>query len=139
MDVLLSLLVEGQDLWGSVLDLARENRVSPVDECEMRFSHRLGGGGADGPYYRGELVDPVLAAILETVEASCLESLEHLSICLLGLPVASWVSYRGETEPCAQLFVVCPEEATGELRAIFGDDAVGHSKAVGYAPDEFDS
>ena len=122
-----------------MLDLARENRLSPVDERERCFSHRLGGGGADGPQYRGELVDPVLAAVLETVEASRLESSEHLSVCSLGLSVASWMSYRGKTKPCAQLITVCPEEAAGELRAVVGDDTVEHSKEAGYALDELDS
>ena len=64
-----------------------------LDECERSFSHRFGGGGADGPQYRGKLVDPVLAAVLEMVKASRLESLENLGVCSLGFFVASWMSY----------------------------------------------
>ena len=115
VDVLLRVLVEGQDPWGSMLDFSGEDRLNSIDEFEGCFSHGLGGSGADGPQHRGVLIDPVLAAVLKAVEASCLESFDHLSICSLGLSVASWMSYLGKTKPCAQLLAVCPEEATGEL------------------------
>ena len=47
------------------------------------------------------------------------------------------MSDRGEAEFDAHLFAVSPEDATGELRAIVGDDAVRHSEAADQASDKF--
>ena len=76
-------------------DLAWEDGFSTIDEGERRLTGGLCWRGADGPEHRGELIDPVLAAGLEAVEAPCLEAFEHLSVGSLSLPVASWVSHRG--------------------------------------------
>ena len=47
------------------------------------------------------------------------------------------MSDRGEAELDAHIFAVSPEDATGELRAIVGDDAVRHSEAADQPFDEF--
>ena len=42
-------LIEGQDPWGPVLELSREDRVCPIDEEEGSFAGRLGRCRADRP------------------------------------------------------------------------------------------
>ena len=77
------------------------------------------------------------SAGLEAVEASRLEALEYLGVGSLRLPVASWVSHRGVGDLGAKAAAVGLEGAAGELRAVVGDDAVGHAKAADQPPDEF--
>ena len=98
-----------------MLDLCGENRFSPVDEGKWCFTSWLGGVGVDGPEDRWKLVDPTFAIPLEAVEASCLEALEYLCICSLGLAIALGMSYRGETKFGIKGFAVGPQETAGEL------------------------
>ena len=115
MELFLVVLVESKDPWGPVLDLGGEDCFSAIDEGERRFSSGLRGSGADGPEHRWELFNPVLAVGLEAIEASCLAALEHFGVRSLSLPVASWMSHRGEAEPGAKTLAVGPEDAAGEL------------------------
>ena len=49
------------------------------------------------------------------------------------------MSYRGKTKLGTKGFTVGPEETTGELRAVVGDDAIGYAKTADDAPDELNS
>ena len=98
MEVFLIVLVEGKDPCGSMLDLCGEDCFSSIHEGKWRLTSGLRGVCADGPEHRREFVYPALAVALEAIEASCLEALQDLSICSLGLAVALWVSHRGEAE-----------------------------------------
>ena len=73
------------------------------------------------------------------VEASRLEHLEYFSVCSLGLAIALGMSYRGETNLGTKGFTVGPEETTGELRAVVGDDVIWNAKTADHAPDKLDS
>ena len=75
----------------------------------------------------------------DAVEVSCLEALEYLCICSLGLAIALGMCDRSETKFGAKAFTVGPEETAGELRAVVSDDAVWYAKTADDAPDEFDS
>ena len=75
--------------------------------------------------------------LLEFVEAPCLEALEDLGVCSLGLTVAARVSNRGVVDRRAEVGAVELEQATGELRAIVSDDAVGYAEAANQALDNF--
>ena len=103
----------------------------------MVFRQWVCRGRADGPQHCLEFVDPLLAMLLEFVEAPCLEALEDLGVCSLGLTVAVWVSNGGITDLRAHVGIVGVEQAAGELRAIVGDDAVRHAEAANQALDEF--
>ena len=109
------VLVEGKDPCGSMLDLCGEDCFSSIHEGKWRLTSGLRGVRADGPEYGREFVYPALAVALQAIEASCLEALEDLSICSLGLAVALWVSHRGEAELGAEALAVGPEDAAGEL------------------------
>ena len=74
----------------------------------------LRGVRADGPEHRREFFYTALAVALEAVEASCLEALEDLSICSLGLTVALWVRHRGEAELGAKSLAGEETRASGE-------------------------
>ena len=75
--------------------------------------------------------------LFRSVETSRLESLEHLCVGSLSLSVAPWVSHRGVADLDTKGAAVGLENAAGELRAVVGDDAVGHAKAADQTPDEF--
>ena len=92
-EFLLICFIEGKDSRGPVRKLVGEDRFSSIDEGERRLASRLCSSCADGPEHGREFLNPVLAAGLEAIEASCLEAFEHFSICSLSLPVASWVSH----------------------------------------------
>ena len=49
------------------------------------------------------------------------------------------MGYGSETKFGTKGFAVGPEETAGELRAVVGDDAIGHSKTADDASDELDS
>jgi hypothetical protein len=86
-----------------------------------------------------EVVYPFFAAGLELgVKASCLQALEDFGICMLFLPVAPGVSDRSETDVDANRCTVLPEQSAGELAAVIGDDAVGHTKMAYQPTDELD-
>ena len=137
---ILADLIKGHDPRGPVLELRGEDCFCPIDEEEGRFTGRLGRCCADRPYHGLELVKPAFAAGCELfLEASCLEALEDLRVITLGLAVASWMRHRGIADLCADARAVGLEEATGELRAVVSDDAVGDAKAAHQALDELDS
>ena len=115
VEVFLIVLIEGKDPCGPVLDLCGEDCFGSIHQGEWRLTSGFCRVRVDGPEHGGELIDPALAIALEAVETSRLETLEDLSICSLGLTIALWVSYRGETELGAEALAVSPEDAAGEL------------------------
>ena len=62
------VLIKGNDPWGSMLDLCREDFFGSVDEGKRCFPRRLGRRGTDGPEHRRELTDPALVVALENVK-----------------------------------------------------------------------
>ena len=80
-------LLEGQDSWRAVGDLAGENSFSAIDEGERRLTSGLCWRGADGPEHRGELIDPVLAAGLEVVELLVLRPLSTSALAHSACPL----------------------------------------------------
>ena len=117
-------------------ELGGEDRFCPVYEEEGCFARGPARGRSNRPQSRGELVNPLLAAFLESVESSRLESLEDLRICSLYLSVASGMSNRREAELDPDLIAVLVEGITGELRAVVGDDAVLDPEAADDSSDE---
>ena len=90
MNFALPGLAEGKGSRRPKLELGREDRLCSVDERERSFAGGLCRSRADGPQHCREFVDPLLAMLLEFVEAPCLEALEDLGVGALGLPVAAW-------------------------------------------------
>jgi hypothetical protein len=84
---------------------------------------------------------PVISAVgIELgVEAFSLEAFEEFGICAFLMSIAPRISDGGKADFGANGDAILPEEATGELAVVVGDDAVGHYKAANRPLDEPDS
>ena len=71
-----------------------------------------------------------------TADQAEIERLEEHASSLSSLPVAAWLSHRGVADLGPEAAVVGLEGVADELRAVVGDDAVGHAKTADQAPDE---
>ena len=109
-----------------MLDLVREDCFSFVDNEERSLARRLGGGGADGPQHRLELIVLALAAGLKLpLEGPSLEASEDLCVGAFGLTIAPGVCHRSVADLRSKVSTICLEEIASELRAVVGHDAIG--------------
>ena len=122
-----------------MLDLVRENCFCSIDEEERGLSCWLGGGGADGPQHRLELVVPAFAAGLKLLlEGPGLEAPQDLCVGAFGLIVAPGVRHRGVADLRSKVSTICLEDIASELRAVVGDDAIRDPESAHEALDELD-
>ena len=95
VDFALPGLAEGKGSRRPKLEFGWEDCLCSVCERERRFAGGLGRSRADRPQHYWEFVDPLLAMLLEFVEAPCLEALEDLGVCSFRLAIATRVSDGG--------------------------------------------
>ena len=75
-------------------DLVRKECFSSVDKKEWGLARWFGGGGADGPQHRLELIVPALAAGLQLLlEGPSLEAAQDRRVGAFGLTIAPGVRH----------------------------------------------
>ena len=78
---------------------------------------------------------PAPAAGFELLlEGPGLEASQDLCVGAFGLAIAPGVRHRSVADLCSKVSTICFEEATGELRAVVGDDAVGDPQNCSRGP-----
>ena len=98
-----------------MLDLMRKDCFSSVDEEEWGLACWFGGGGADRPQHRLELVVPAPATGLELLlEGPGLEAPQDFRVGAFGLTIAPGVRHRSVADLRSKVSTVCFEEVTSE-------------------------
>lgn len=76
--------------------------------------------------------------LVQLVESSRLETMQHFSVFPLYLAVGPWVSNRRETELGVDVSPILHEGVAGELCAVVGDDPIGYTETANYSFEKFD-
>jgi hypothetical protein len=83
-------------------------------------------------------MNPASSTLVQPVKGSCLETMQHFSICPFRLAVASRVSNRCKTDFAAKVLDISHEGAARELCAIVGDDFVRNPETANKSFEELD-